>query len=325
MALIEYRTYRNSDPPALVDLWRSQPALRGRAPLDLPALEQLALAKLYFDPRGLILAEEAGRALGFVHAGFGPTADGTALDKSRGVIAALLLRPHERRAEIAAELLARAEEYLRREGAVEAVALGASPAHPFYLGLYGGAEAPGVLESDEFTLATLRAAGYDETGKRTIYQARLAELRPPVDRKQMQVRRNFVLDQDREPLPANWWEAISFVHGDCRRFTLRPRTGSEAVAEMTCWDIFPLGRLWNPQAMGLLSIRVEESMRRQGLATFLLGEAWRQLAGEGIGLVEAHCGEAGSPYAGLLAKLGMKPVENGVVLTRALQNPEAPA
>src|SRR5437588_12145086 len=85
--VIHYRTFRNTDPPALVDLWNDCFVERGAAPLrGTTLLEYFILAKPYFDPAGLVLATAADRPIGFALAGFGPNADGTRLDPATGVL-----------------------------------------------------------------------------------------------------------------------------------------------------------------------------------------------------------------------------------------------
>src|SRR5438270_13867147 len=69
-----FRSFRNTDPPGLVEVWND--ALTGRGTVRLrnsSPLERCTLSKLYFDPEGLIVAIEEGvnRCVGFVHAGFG--------------------------------------------------------------------------------------------------------------------------------------------------------------------------------------------------------------------------------------------------------------
>ena len=71
--MIDYRTFRNTDPPALVDLWNDSFTGRGAAYLrGTVLLEYFSFAKPYFDPQGLIIASADNHVVGFVHAGFGP-------------------------------------------------------------------------------------------------------------------------------------------------------------------------------------------------------------------------------------------------------------
>src|SRR5690606_18937290 len=146
---IELRPFRNSDPPAIVEIWRSQPPQRGlMQPLTIANLESLVLSKPYFDAAGLIVACEAGRPVAFVHAGFGANGDETDLDHRLGTIYVLQARPAHRQTDTPARLLAAAEEYLTSRGSQVLYAGGIRPLNAFYLGLYGGSELPGVLTSD---------------------------------------------------------------------------------------------------------------------------------------------------------------------------------
>ena len=70
--MITYRSFRNWDPPTLVALWNSGVSGRGAArAIDVQDLDRLVLSKPYFDPQGITLAQDDGRPVGFVHAGFG--------------------------------------------------------------------------------------------------------------------------------------------------------------------------------------------------------------------------------------------------------------
>jgi hypothetical protein len=79
------RPFRNSDPPHLAEIWRSQPPQRGLLqPVTPPLLEMGVFSKMAFDRQGLIVAERDGKPIGFVHASFGPDEAGRRLDTSLG-------------------------------------------------------------------------------------------------------------------------------------------------------------------------------------------------------------------------------------------------
>src|SRR6185369_13147557 len=98
--------------------------------------------------------------VGFVHAGFGANASETALATETGVICAVVVRLDYRRKGIGRELVARAERYLRERGAREIFAGESGRRNPFYLGLYGGAESAGLLESDAAAAPFFKSLGY---------------------------------------------------------------------------------------------------------------------------------------------------------------------
>ena len=71
--MIELRSFRNGDPPRLADVWRC--ADLGPAalqPMTSALLEAGVFSKPYFDRRGLLVACEGARIVGFAHAAFGP-------------------------------------------------------------------------------------------------------------------------------------------------------------------------------------------------------------------------------------------------------------
>ena len=103
---------------------------------------------MHFDRHGLIVATRDGLPVGFVHAGFGPNEDGTGLDTSMGTTHLLMMRSGYEDPHLADELLAASEDYLRSQGASVLYVGGIKPLNSFYLGLYGGSEIPGVLQSN---------------------------------------------------------------------------------------------------------------------------------------------------------------------------------
>jgi hypothetical protein len=60
-ALTEYRAFRNTDPPQLAEIWRSQPPSRGlMQPMSVAILEHYVFSKPTFDSAGLIVAQSEG-------------------------------------------------------------------------------------------------------------------------------------------------------------------------------------------------------------------------------------------------------------------------
>src|SRR5262249_17461364 len=151
----------NGDPPALAAIWNEVATGRGAAALANAAeFERAVYSKPYFDPAGLMIADHDGVPVAFIHAGFGPNDDGSAIDRSRGVICAIAVRMAYRQRGIGTELLRRAEQYLIESGCGEAVAGPKQPRNPFYFGLYGGSDLCGFLESDPLAERFLTRRGF---------------------------------------------------------------------------------------------------------------------------------------------------------------------
>jgi len=317
--MIRYRAFLNTDVPALVLLWNSQRERRALAqPLTAALLEQCVFGKPFFDRRGFLVAEEDGKVCGFTHAGSGVNADGSRLDTETGAVYLLVIADHPLQEVIARGLLDQAEAYLIGRGARTLWAGCVQPANGFYLGLYGGSESPGVLESDAASLALFRGAGYAEVERHIILQRRLGGFRPLVDRQQLQLRRQFHVESEADPPSASWWEAWTMDPFDRVRHRLFQRGEGEACGSVLAWG--REGLLGNSDAgpMGLAELRIREDLRGRGLGTFLASEALRAALANGVSLVEVQTQESNSAALALFRKLGFQQTDRGWSLRRSV-------
>ena len=315
--MYHFRPFRNSDPPRLAEIWRDQPPQRGlMQPVSASVLEQLIFSKPYFDPQGLIVAFDDATPVGFVHAGFGANDEQTGISTDDGTTYQLMLRADHRHDALADELLSHAETYLRGRGATLIYAGGIRPLNAFYLGLYGGSELPGVLVTDPVLGATCLRNGYREIDRVIVLQLELAGYRPLVTREQRQLHRDMMTREIYAPPVRSWWEACTFGEFERLRFSLTALGSEKPLAEVDFWDVEPLSARWGVPTAGMLDLRVAGERRRQGLATFLLGEAFARLRGRGIVLVEAQTMQQNVPALALYEKLGFTKVDEGVVFRK---------
>jgi len=315
--MLTYRTFRNTDPPIVTELWRSrawQPGLVQPVSPDL--LEQLVFAKLYFDYGGLVLAFDDGRPVGFAHAGFGPNADASWIATETGMTCMVLVRPDCAEAEVAAGLLQRCEEYLRRRGAKVLYGGEFQPLTPFYQGLCGGSESSGVLDSDPIGRQLYSGRGYQVADRRLLLRRDLSGFESLIDRQQMQIRRQMLVEVTIDAPTRTWWEASTLGVFDLTRFELVPRDGGSPIATATFRSMEPTGGAALVRAAGLLAIDVNAAYRRRGLAVFLLSEAFRQFIRQGIMLVEAQARANDEAGVATLRKLGFQPVAEGSVFRK---------
>jgi ribosomal protein S18 acetylase RimI-like enzyme len=315
--LIEYRAFRNTDPPQLAEIWRSQHACRGlMQPMSVVLLDHLVLGKPTFDPAGLIVAVEGDKLVGFAHAGFGPNTQGNGMSYERGVTSLVMVRP-DTAPQVADGLLARAEAYLRERGAKELYGGGSYPLAPFYIGLYGGSEFSGVLDSDEPLRGLFERAGYRACRRAQVLERDLAGFRPVVDRQQMQIRRTTRLETMVDPPAASWWDAVLFEPFERTRWTLREREGGPAIASVYTWNLETMIGTWGVHAAGIVDLEVSSDRRRRGLATNLLGEAFRQLHAHGVSLVEVHVPEDNVAGLAVFTNLGFNRVDATTLYCKA--------
>lgn len=318
--MYSFRPFHNADPPHLARIWRSEPPHHRLAqPMTATLLEENVFSRPHFDRRGLIVAHRQGRPVGFVHAGFGTDEDHYQVCSDMGAICMLMVQQQLERNErdkVALELLARAESYLRSRGATVIYGGGIYPLNPFYLGLYGGSELPGIVESDTWRCATLREAGYKEIDRVCILRRELGQFRRAVDRRQRMLARRLDVSTTVDPVARNWWEALT--QGDLvrTRFQVVPPGQLAPVAVCTFWNMRPLADTWSAPTWGLLDVFVEASSRRQGLATFLLGKAMRALQDEGVCRIEAQTMQHNTQAREMYRKLGFVMDDEGIVFRK---------
>jgi GNAT superfamily N-acetyltransferase len=308
------RAFRNTDPPHLAAIWRSQPPQRGvLQPVSAPLLEYAVFSKMHFDREGLIVATKDDQPVGFVHAGFGPNDDGNALDASLGTTHVLMVQGAEQNADLADELLAASEAYMRGRGAQVLYAGGINPLNSFYLGLYGGSEIPGVLRTDTVLQGAAMRAHYRELDRVRIMQCDLARVRPPVSRELRLIKRTTQLIEKIDPPPKTWWEAC--VWGSLQRdvFSLYDKSQNRVVASASFWDMQPLSAGWGMCAAGLFDLYVEPPLRRRGYASYLLGEAIRIFRRRGVGTIEAQTMGANEAARDFYLKFGFTEIDYGIV------------
>lgn len=311
--MIEFRCFRNGDPPRLADTWRSADlGPSAMQPMTSVLLEAGVFSKPYFDREGLIVAVDtaADRIVGFAHAAFGPNADHSAIDTRVGTTLLVAVVQHPEAESIGAGLLRRCEEYLRRRGATTLFGGGSAEMRSFYLGLYGGSDLPGILDSSPAMQRVFRQAGYVEADRIAVLRRPLAGFRPPVNRQQVAIRRTTVLRAIDEPMRRTWWEAATTTGIALRRYELRAQ-GNELLGTASYWDMQPLAESWGVSAAGLLHVGVEGGRRREGLAHYLVAESMHDLAQEGVTLAETHVSEANVAAMRLFTKLGFTAGEHG--------------
>jgi GNAT superfamily N-acetyltransferase len=312
--MLRFRTFCNTDPPAVTAIWRSRSGQPGFGqPVSVDLFEQLVFGKLYFDYSGLVIAFDDRFPVGFAHAGFGPNDARNAVSTETGVICAVLIRPESVSREVTTGLLQRCESYLRSRGAKVILGGGVNPFNPFYLGLYGGSELPGVLDTDTVARDLYASSGYEVRERTILLRRDLAGFRLAIDRRQREFRRRLIVEVRMDPPARNWWEASTWGDYDLTRFELVPRGRGEALATATVRSMEPAGAYGMLRAAGLMELHVSAAHRRQGLGTFLLGEAFRSLAAQGVSVVEAMTTERNTAATALFDRFGFEKVGSGVV------------
>ncbi len=193
---------------------------------------------------------------------------------------------------------------------------GVRPLNAFYLGLYGGSEMPGILDSDPQQQAFFRSAGYREIDRTLILHREMAGYRTLVDRQQMQLRRTTRVECTQDPPSHSWWEACTVGEFPRTLYKSYLREQPEMAATATLIELEAFSHTWGVQAAGIYDVWVSEPLRRQGMAVSLLGEILRRAAEQGVGLVEAQTMQHNTSSQAMFSKLGFQQVDSGVVFRK---------
>ncbi|REJ76739.1 MAG: GNAT family N-acetyltransferase [Planctomycetota bacterium] len=320
--MIEYRTFRNTDPPQILRLWQECGLGRGAAqPGGTEALELFIFSQQFFDPEGLTLACEGGRVIGFAHAGFGCSDDQSRLDRSRGVICAVMVHPDFRRLGVGAALVRKSEEYLLSRGATEMRAGPAPGWDPFFFGLYGGTRPSGFLESDPNARPFFESLNYSAGPQHGVFQRRLGAKPDPMNLRLATIRRETELIVVPRPLDPTWWWYTHFGRWesagiDLLRFRLVRKNAGEPIAAVTVIGLEQYEPVWKQRAIGLVDVSVETSLRGQGYGQALLLGVMRRLKQELVDVAEIHSPQENETAWKVIQSAGFEQVDTGIVYVR---------
>lgn len=315
--MVHYRIFRNNDPPIVVKLWNQIFTGRGAAVISSSSLlEMMVLAKPYFDPAGLIIAEENGQPIGFGHAGFGPSADEASVARSVGVICVLGVLPTFRRRGIGTQLLRHCENYLRSSGSEWIYAGTVRPLAPFYIGLYGGSEAPGILASDADAEPFFLHNAYRVCDSSLVFQRRLDGNVAINDGRFASLRRRFEMRVAARSGRISWWQECVLGPLELVEFRLEDKLTRKTVALASLWDMETFAQRWQMSSVGVMQLEVQEDMRRQGLGKFLLSQVFRHLQDQYFALAEMQVPANNAILSDLCKSVGFEQADVGHVYRR---------
>jgi ribosomal protein S18 acetylase RimI-like enzyme len=326
--MIEYRPFRNSDPPALLEVWNECGTGRGFYPLRLASLfDRWILSKPYFEREHLLVATDSmkdHRIVGFVLSGFGPNEERTALDKTGGVICCTMVRPEYRRRGIGTVLTQKAEAYLQSQGAEVVVYGSQRPFNPYLFGLYGGANSPGVLGSEPLAEPFLNKLGYQKAEHHIIFQRRLDTPFAVSDPRFQGLRRRYDIQMIRPTISSSWWEECLWGLLEPTEFRLVDKMTGQPAGRAVHWDLEGFSWRWNMPACGLFDIEIRAHLRRQGLAKFLLASILKLLQDQFFAAVELQVYGDEPAGIGICQSLGFTEVDRGYRYRKAVQSQSPP-
>lgn len=310
--MLQYRTFWNFDPPELVKVWNEALTGRGAVRLSNSApLERYVFAKPYFDPAGFIVAMDDDKYVGFVHAGFGPNNNESALSAASGSTCVICVRPSYQGRGIGAELLNRSESYLRGKGARTIYAGSMNPCNAFYLGLYGGSDLPGFLTSDEASAPFFEYHGYRPSTTCFVFNRRLEKAVNIVDGRFAGLRKKYAVRVAAKTGVASWWQECVLGPIELTEFRLEETATNRVVGRAEIWEMEGFSWRWGVPSAGIHSLQIREDLRRQGMGKFLITHVVKHLQEQYFGLIEAHAMERNQSAVKLLKVAGFEQVDFG--------------
>jgi ribosomal protein S18 acetylase RimI-like enzyme len=313
-----FRSFRNTDPPALARLWnQSVPRSATARCLRVHELDAHAWGGALFEADGLIVAERDGRILGFAHAGFGPELP---VDSTRpfevchelGTVSMLIVEPGLDDRELVRGLLDAAEGYLRRRGAKVVYGGSLFPLNPFYWGLYGGSEGSGVLSGDVAFHRGLIDGGYLPASSTVLLEMDLRTTEPR-DPRGAVIRRQTQVEFEDDAAPSDWWQGLALGDFNVSEVRLLAKSDGCELARVSTWDMRWFDRDDGRTRVGLINLQVAPEHRRKGYGRFLVGEILRRARTELIELVEVQTSAENLPALALYASLGFVPIDQAIL------------
>jgi ribosomal protein S18 acetylase RimI-like enzyme len=320
-SVITFRRFKNTDPPAMADVWNESHPARSAFPLRTPALlERWIFSKPYFDPDGLILAvddEANNKVVGYVLAGFGPNPELTAFDRAQGVICSLAVRPAYRRHGVGRDLVQKAEQYLIARGSTTLWAGARWPNCPFGFGLYGGTNCPGFLASDPGAEPFFTSLGYAPGGSTLIFHKKLDAPLSIADGRFGMLRKRYDTQVLRAAGVPSWWH-------DCVWGTLEPvefrlvdkLANNFLAARAIVWELEGYSWRWGFPSAGVLDVQVRQDLRRQGLAKLLIANVLRFLQDQFFGICEIQAPADQPDLIGLCRAATLEQVDVGTTYVK---------
>ncbi len=169
----------------------------------------------------------------------------------------------------------------------------------------------GVPAADGRVQQWLTAAGMRASQPIDLWEVGLANLRPPMDRGQMAVRRNSNVGRVLNDECHSWFLANAFGHAEQIRFTLSTRGDERIAQEVTFFYLDPSPLRANITAQLYLE-KIPADPLGLDQITYLLAESLRQLQFERFGSVIAFTQADDISAVALLQRLSFRTIGSGI-------------
>ncbi len=277
-ALVTIRQFHNADLPTLVEIWIQHWSAIGPPPLiNAARFEQAVLARTFFDPTTLLVAEQDGLVQAWCHHAPCLTSEKTAL------ICALCIGANSDES-VVAELLAATEKRIAAAG-FERVVMGMfRDDTQGYAGLDPIGHGIGIPKTDTRVTSLLQHSGFSR--RRTALRMTVSTdaYRPPVSREALQFRRSSQVQASmfKHSDPRH---AAGMSHLDVESHYLYDRSGNK-LACVNLWLSDPEAEVMSPSLAILDIAEAHQRGRLEPAESYLIGVLIQSLGQRQVSSVE---------------------------------------
>lgn len=265
--MLEVRALPDGDLDDVLALYNRAAGNRYSGQINAETWQQVIAAKAYYRPDLVLIAYEAGAALGYVHLCHGPNDERSAPDPALGSVEGLFFHPD--RPDVGRALLQHALGWHRAHGAHQVLGWSSFSGYPLYRGLWLGLE-PMAFSADRHVVDAFHAAGF--AACQHSVEMVIDGLGPVEDQ-----RPSLEAEFRRGPwLPDKPWDRETWLG-------LAPfRNYAIVEDEEVCsclYSIMPRVSETQGEIVGCIGgLRTADAWRRRGLAAFLVGRALQHMA-----------------------------------------------
>lgn len=260
---------------------------------------ELVEKKSYFDPKGLFVAIESGKIVGWIHACIAPGSEPHHKPENRVPQIRMIIYPRDK-IKVGYILVSEANNWLKISGQKKFLAIHAQEGYPFYRGLWLGGEPMGMSAMPHVQLA-LESGGYKNTQESIMMTIKINEL---PNEFRSEVRLEFITSLANiahSPMRESW---IGF-----EPMTTRAVIKDETIGSIG-WVIIPyLTERLGALCLNIWSMGVNEKYRQKGIATALVSYVLRKGYDLGARFASVSTQLWNMPAQKTYAKLGFIPYQ----------------
>ncbi len=321
MTVSTIRSFSNADLPRIVDVWIDHWSCLGAPPtVSMATIEQAILARTFFDPKRLLVAECEGKVRAWCHFAIDEASDSSGVSQNSATVFAFCFSPDGGR-EACSPLLSAIEKLAIESLATEITFGVIRDSENGYAGLPPVGYGIGVSEADTRTTSFLSDASYHPKKNAFRFTVSTSPYRPPVSREALQLRRTTrSIRENYIPSIPRFASALS--HFDIERHRLVDHRTAEVLAEIDLWCSDVEAQVMNCSHAILDLNRLKEPLRLTAAEGFLIGSLVQTLADRRIYAVETVLDHPSTELANQLRSLQFQLSDAGATWGKTI-NPEA--